>query len=260
MNPLTTSGPSRVELIGVEAGSRTDGETVSIVIPTRNRRVYLARLLHSIDELSGRQPLDVVVVLGPSSDGSADLLRDWGQASHRFETRVVHQEKGLGPGAARNLGLSKAQGNLVAFTDDDCIVHQEWLEYLPRSISLRNRVVGVGGRVLPLRGDWISRYYTYYRILEPPLTMQYLVTANCAVVRQEALRVGGFDGRIPTPGGEDIALSIKLQLAGWRFSFEPQAVVTHEFRCHIGDFVRTFRNYGRGCREATDRLMRGVTS
>jgi hypothetical protein len=52
-------------------------------------------------------------------------------------------------------------------------------------------------------------------------------------------------------------LSIKLRVAGWRFAYEPHAVVAHDFRSDLGDFVNTFRNYGRGCREATDRIFGG---
>lgn len=247
LGSISNAAPGRV---------RGSQRTVSIVVPTRNRSTALNRLLDSIDKLAGIPPLEVIVVLGPSSDTSGELVEDWGQRDHSFQPRVVYQSGGSGPGHARNKGLEEARGEIVAFTDDDCIVDSHWLDYLPCSISLENRVVGVGGRVLPLRGDWISRYYTYYRILEPPQTLQYLVTANCAISRHDALRVGGFDERIPTPGGEDIALSIRLQLVGGRFAFEERALVTHEYRGNVSDFVRTFKNYGRGCREATDRLLR----
>jgi mycofactocin glycosyltransferase len=240
-------------------GSETKG-SLSVVIPSKDRVGPLARVLRSLDDLVGRIPEEVLVVLAPSSDDSPRLLEHWKRESHRFEARVIFQEKASGPGQARNLGLVEARGESVAFTDDDCIVDPHWLEHLPRRISPEKGVVGTGGRVLPLRGDWISRYYTYYRILEPPPSLLYLVTANCAFLRQVALRVGGFDGRIPTPGGEDVALSIRLQLAGWRFEYEPLAVVTHEFRSNIPDFIRTFRNYGKGCREATDRIFGSVPS
>ena len=255
-SPDSTTSSDRTSQAADNRGS-TNPRSVSVVVPTRNRSAALRRLLDSLERLEGTAPVDVIVVLGPSSDSTRDLVEGWEGRSHRFEPRVVRQTGGSGPGHARNLGLAEASGEIVAFTDDDCIVDPHWLEYLPRSISSEHRIVGVGGRVLPLNGDWISRYYTYYRILEPPPTLQYLVTANCAIIRRDALRVGGFDEQIPTPGGEDVALSIKLQLDGGRFKFEDRAIVTHEYRASIRDLVRTFINYGRGCREATDRLLRG---
>ena len=153
------------------------------------------------------------------------------------------------------MGLEAASGDIVAFTDDDCIADADWLRFLVPRIDPSRKVVGAGGRVLPTERDWISRYYAYYRILEPPPILLYLVTANCAYWRAEAKRIGGFDEAIPTAGGEDVALSMRLRLAGWRFDYVPEALIRHEFRNSVLDFMRTFRSYGRGCRQATDRIF-----
>jgi GT2 family glycosyltransferase len=149
--------------------------------------------------------------------------------------------------------MSAAISEIVAFADDDCVVTEDWLRHLVPPIDRARGIIGCGGRVLPTAQDWISRYYAYYRVLEPPPSLLYLVTANCAYERNAALAVGGFDSAIPTPGGEDVALSIRLRRAGWQFAFAPDALVLHEFRPDIVDFARTFCNYGRGCRQVTDR-------
>lgn len=225
------------------------------MIPTRNRRIRLERLLGSVDRLRGLRPDEVVVVDGRSRDSTPEFLREWGAAPHSFDPVIVSQTDGTGPGHGRNLGMESTSADIVAFADDDCIVDPNWLGSLVSPIDTSRRIVGAGGRVLPTDIDWISRYYAYYRILEPPPSMLYLVTANCAYSRREALAVGGFDGSIPTPGGEDVALSIRLRRAGWTFKYVPDALVRHEFRPDVLDFLRTFRNYGRGCRQATDRIF-----
>ena len=229
--------------------------TVAIVVPTKNRRSRLERLLESIDRLRGLRPDEVIVIDGGSRDSSAEFLQEWSVRPHSFEPVVVSQTNGTGPGHARNLGLAATSADIVAFSDDDCIVDPDWLRLLVGPIDVSRRIVGTGGRVLPIGVDVISRYYAFYRILEPPPSMLYLVTANCAYSRQEAVEVGGFDSTIPTPGGEDVALSIRLRRAGWTFEYVSDALVRHEFRPDVMDFIRTFRDYGRGCRQATDRIF-----
>ena len=219
--------------------------------------MQLEPLLDSIERLRGTPPKEVVVVDGRSTDSTPEFLRGWELADHPFEPIVIDQKAGRGPGQARNLGLEAASGDLAAFTDDDCLVDPDWLWTLVPPIEPGRGVVGSGGRILPIGRDWISRYCAYYRILEPPPSMLYLVTANCAYSRKEALAEGGFDAMIPTPGGEDVALSLRLRRAGWRFEYVADSLVRHRFRPDVGDFARTFRNYGRGCREASDRIFGG---
>jgi glycosyltransferase involved in cell wall biosynthesis len=232
-------------------------KTVSLIVPTRNRRAKLERLLRSIDELRGNPLEEVIVIDGRSVDSTREFLREWSRAGHSFSPIVLNQDRGNGPGSARNLGMEATVSDIVAFTDDDCIPDPDWLRFLVPAVNKTHGVVGAGGRVLPTERDWISRYFAYYRILEPPPSMLYLVTANCAYSRVEAMNVGGFDGTIPTPGGEDVALSIRLRQAGWSFGYVPEALVRHEFRSDVSDFLRTFRNYGRGCRQASNRIFYG---
>ena len=246
---------------GLTPGARVMGglpgsvHGIAVVVPTRNRSRQLLRLLESLERLEGLVPDEVIVVHSDAGDGTSGVLADWTSRPHAFTARAVPQPPGFGPGDARNIGLRQARSRIVAFTDDDCIVDARWLSELVPAVDADSGVVGAGGSVLPTTPDFISRYYAYYRILEPPDSLLYLVTANCAYDRRAALEAGGFDAAIPTPGGEDVALSIRLRRRGKRFSFAPRAMVRHEFRGDIPDFLRTFRNYGRGCRQAVESEM-----
>jgi GT2 family glycosyltransferase len=93
---------------------------------------------------------------------------------------------------------------------------------------------------------------TYHRILEPPSSLSYLVTANCIYRRAALSRVGGFNEVVKTAGGEDPGLSFALGDLGYQFAFEPGAVVRHKYRESFRDFARTFFRYGRGCRLVVD--------
>lgn len=181
------------------------------------------------------------------------MLECWASAYHDFDAIVLKQQPAKGPAVARNFGTKVSSGEIVAFTDDDCVTHPYWISNLSRGMSRDRKIVGVGGRVLPVKQDFISRYYSYYKILEPPESLDYLVSANCCYFRDEVLDVGGFEEDIRKPGGEDVALSLKLAQRNWRFDKAEDAIIYHDYRSDVRDLGKTFWNYGQGCRRVTDR-------
>jgi glycosyltransferase involved in cell wall biosynthesis len=212
--------------------------SVSVVIPTYNRAASLERCLRALPE-----NVEVVIV----DDGSTDSTESVPGRVRHPRLRYLRKENG-GPASARNVGIRNSSGASVAFTDDDCLPTPGWVESLATRLQQEPPdVAGVGGRVLPLRRGLIARYSTFHRILEPPPSCSYLVTANCMYRREALEEVVGFDEAIRRPGGEDPELSFRVRAHGYRLVFEPTAVVRHEYRENLLDFVRTFYRYGRGC-------------
>jgi glycosyltransferase involved in cell wall biosynthesis len=87
---------------------------VSVIVPTRNRRVLLATALRCARAQRSVE-LEVVVVDDASTDGTADAVRSLGDRG----VRVVSLARGSGVSAARNTGISEARAPWVAFLDDD---------------------------------------------------------------------------------------------------------------------------------------------
>lgn len=221
--------------------------TVSVVVPTFNCSSQLTRLLDSFDRLEERIPLEVIIVDDKSTDETHKILKSWASDGHSFSPVLLRNETNHGPAKARNLGVMKASGDYVAFTDSDCIVDKRWLVEIMIPIDRDSKIVGVGGRVLPLKNDILSRFYHFHRILEPSESLLYLVTANCCYDRKAVMDVQGFDEDIRKPGGEDVALSLKLLRKGLRFTFSPSAIVYHDFKNDLRDFYRRHVRYGEGC-------------
>ena len=211
---------------------------VSVVIPTFNRKHSLVRCLESLS-----RSVEVIVIDDGSSDGTDEAVK------HIDHPHLIYtKQPNGGPAIARNTGISLASGHYIAFIDDDCVPVEDWPWPLVDRIELEGpECAGVGGRVLPLRNNLLSRYYTFHRILEPPESCSYLVTANCIFRRKILLSVGGFNSQIKQAGGEDAGLSINIRELGYHLSFEPNGVVFHEYREGLLDFIKTFYRYGRGC-------------
>jgi glycosyltransferase involved in cell wall biosynthesis len=199
---------------------------VSVVVPTRNRRPMLERCMAALAR-QRMNAFETVLV----DDGSSD---DTPQAAMRLreelplDLKYVRLSQSQGPARARNQGWRTAQAGLIAFTDDDCEPAPDWLPTLvQRMTNAAADIAGIGGRVEPAADGLVSRYMSYHRILEPPPSLSYLVTANCIYRRGALEEVGGFNERVRTAGGEDPGLSFALSERGYRFDFTAQAVFRH---------------------------------
>lgn len=230
---------------------------LSVVIPCYGRIELTKKLLNSL-ALSD-DDFEVVIVDDASPQPIAKLTLEF---QDRLDIKYVRQSHTRGPAAARNLGLHESRYDLIAFTDNDCVVSPDWAREL--AVYLRDapkRVAAVGGRVLAATSDVYSRYFTYHKILDPYFSQGrylYVVTANCAFRKSSLLEVGGFDEVLKAPGGEDPGLCFKLLEAGYQLHYRQEAVVYHHYRLGLVDFAKTFFRYGRGCRMQTDKFAKTI--
>jgi glycosyltransferase involved in cell wall biosynthesis len=118
----------------------------SIVVPTRNRAVLLERCLLALGELEyPRDEYEVLVVDDGSEPGMEGVVARFAGA---LRVRCLRAEGG-GPAAARNMALRVAEGEYVAFTDDDCRPDAGWLRAFDRAIAGLVTKVGGSGDSLP---------------------------------------------------------------------------------------------------------------
>ena len=122
-------------------------KTISIVIPTHNRVRKLQQLLKSIEKLNSI-PNEVIVVNDGSKDQTKIFLKKWELQPHDFISIVFNNITSLGPGAARNIGIQLATSEVIAFTDDDCIVLPSWISSIKNStLWNEKKIAGIGGKV-----------------------------------------------------------------------------------------------------------------
>lgn len=181
--------------------------TISVVIPAYNEEKYLPRTLASLAKLD-RKPDEIIVVDGGSTDATANVARQNGA------TVIVVPHRGIG--FARDKGLMKAKGDIIAFTDADTVVPREWLTKIEETLS-RPGIVGVFGGFRVPDGWWVYRGYINY--VQPWLNLLYYwlgipmaAGQNIAFLRKVGISVGGFpkDYKI----AEDIEMATRLKKAG----------------------------------------------
>jgi cellulose synthase/poly-beta-1,6-N-acetylglucosamine synthase-like glycosyltransferase len=205
---------------------------ISVVVPVRDGMPWLAVQLQALVDQQCVDEFEILVVDNGSIDRSAEVAREWANR-HRI-VRWMDGAAVVGPGAARNVGVGAAQGDLLAFCDADDVVRPGWLAACVTALGHADVVAGVF--------DFWSLNGYPASPLRPAATSQlgFLpagLGANLAVRRPAFDAAGGFaeDLRV----GEDIDLCWRLQLAGCRFETAPEAVVSK--RDHPG-FARSFRH------------------
>jgi glycosyltransferase involved in cell wall biosynthesis len=147
------------------------------------------------------------------SDGRAPRLR-------YIPVTRVH-----GPAAARNAGWRAAAGEIVAFTDDDCVPLLDWLSRGAASMEDESLAAVWGRLIMPLPAD-----PTDYELNAAELSRSVFVTANCFCRRGALAAVGGFDERFSMAWREDSDLMFSLLEHEGRIAPAPGAVVVHPIR------------------------------
>ena len=162
----------------------------------------------------------------------------------------------IGPASARNLGVKKATGNWILFVDSDCIPTDS---LLTGYLTANEGAVAYAGNIKSVGNGLLSNYYISQEILIPLKTEnserkfvpQYLITANCLVLKSAFEEINGFNEKIKIAGGEDVDLGLRLSQIG-RLEFALNSVVKHNFNDGILGFANRFRRYGKGNRIIED--------
>ncbi|GAB5415409.1 MAG: hypothetical protein Cons2KO_30120 [Congregibacter sp.] len=206
---------------------------LSLVVCTRNRARQLQAALASLDALVFDKPWELIIVDNGSTDETPEILGAF--AAESQQTVVLEHEPKPGLSKARNRGLSKARGELVAFTDDDCYPNSDYLQRLFFCFSGHD-VAFAGGRVLLF--DEKDLQITIQELNEgvsfqPGSFFKAGVVhgANMAFRRSVLLDLRGFDERLGAgarfKAAEDTDAMIRCSLAGYSGVYDPTIVVQH---------------------------------
>jgi len=218
--------------------------TVSIVIPVYNAASTISLCLDSIQRLNyPKDQFEVIVVDNGSNDGSDRIAKNY-DVTLLYETTIQSSYQ------ARNTGIAKAKGDLLAFTDSDCVVAADWLDNLAKYWD--DHTIGCfGGEVLSYEPNtMVEKFSDRYGmlaqsgVLNHPY-MPYLATANCAYRREVFDIIGLFNPYLYSGGDADICWRMQKQTE-FKIKFIPEAIIYHKHRVDIIGLYKQSKRYEYG--------------
>jgi glycosyltransferase involved in cell wall biosynthesis len=215
---------------------------ISVVVATRDRRPRLELLLDALAEQTlAPSRFEVIVVDDGSRDGTREELKR--RMGGEMRLRAIHRKAASGPAVARNEGWRAAEGQIVAFTDDDCEPSPRWLERLLGAAGERPGNVLQGPTEANPRE--VADLGLYSRTIVNRTLGPWYQTCNVAYPRELLEHLGGFDEAYPSPSAEDTDLAWRATEAGAPVSFVQGALVHHAVNdLGPGGMLRVARRWG----------------
>ncbi len=213
---------------------------VSVIVCSYNGGRTLEACLQSLKEID-YPDYEVVLVDDGSKDDTQQIA-----ARHTW-VRHVHQSN-MGLSYARNVGARAATGDILAYTDSDCMADPDWLYYLVNTL-LSGEYAGVGGpNISPPAEDWIQACVSASpggpsHVLLTDVVAEHIPGCNMAFHRWAFEMVGGFDVEY-RKAGDDVDFCWRLQGLGHVIAFSPAAIVWHYRRFTLGAFRKQQEGYG----------------
>ena len=213
----------------------------SVIVCTRNGSRTLEECLVSLENLRYPQ-FEIIVVDDGSTDASRQIIQ-----SHP-NIRYLFQEP-AGLSIARNTGANHATGEILAYTDDDCVVDRDWLTYL--AVAFRNpQYAAVGGPNIPppaqnrAQACVIAAPGGPAHVLLTDTTAEHVPGCNLAVRKSAFTEVGGFLPKYHA-AGDDVDFCWRLMERGMTIGFHPGAMVWHYRRFTVKGYLKQQIGYGK---------------
>jgi len=231
---------------------------VSVIIPVLNGERTIRECIVSLLKMD--YPVDrreILVVDNGSTDRTAEIVKS-------FPVRYLREER-RGASHARNRGIEASKGEILAFTDADCVVTTGWLQELVLGFDSEKTGVVVGEMVSYPPQTPAERYTAMWKPLRQIRTINYPVfpwfsSCNVAFRRNVFNQIGLFDPRFPAATCEDLDLSWRFfQNKNFELVHRPKSVVFHRHRVTTWGLFKQYQGYGYGqailCRKYPGRSL-----
>ncbi|WP_266202562.1 glycosyltransferase [Pontibacter kalidii] len=217
--------------------------TISIIIPTYHDWNRLSLCLQALERQSYPKEFIEIIVVNNASD---DQIPEWLDIPDNCRIIV---EKERGSYAARNTGIKLSEGEILAFTDSDCIPDINWIENAIRYFKEGPGIHRIGGRVELFyqtdKPNLAEAYETIYAFRQDLYVKDGgAVTANMISRRNVFEEVGLFNSNMYSGG--DNEWGQRATAKGFNIVYAPEVIVKHPARNKVRDLVRKARRISSG--------------
>jgi len=225
---------------------------ISIVIPTTGNVKFIKGLVESVNKLDYPKEKYELILIG---DKETELLEVNTDRAKKYGINTTLKYEPYAAGKKRNIGVDLAKGEIIAFTDDDTILKEDWLNNAVKHLNENTDYVGVGGpNFTPREGlpfakavgrIFGSKFLFSFRYTighAKPKEIEHNPTCNYILKKNVFKTVQFHDTLWP---GEDAEFDIRLIKNGFKILYAPDVVVWHHRRSRPLPFLKQMFNYGK---------------
>lgn len=210
-----------------------DNIFISIIIPAYDARSTIIKTLVSLHHQDYGGEREIIVV-NSSQDDTKDIIHN------KFpEVKVIQLEKRVFTGEAKNIGLKKARGNIIAFIDSDCKAESDWLSTILKRYRQGYKIVGGSiGNTNFRKIISKAEYFLELVQLSPgshERCVKLISTANCFIARDIFEEYGNFP---VIRKGVDMLFSHNLVEKGERILFAPEMKTSHACTTNFPHYLK----------------------
>lgn len=204
---------------------------ISVIIPNYNGEKTLELCLAAATSIND-EAFEIIVVDDGSDDRSIDIIK-------RFPCTLIESSPHAGASRARNLGAQMARGEILFFTDADCLLQDNTLSQIRLMLSQTDSSTIIGGTYTPKPYDpsFFSRFqsvFIHYSETRNPLQADYIATHAMVITTERFRSSGGFAEDL-WPILEDVEFSHRLRRAGVKLVMQQAIQVQHIFNFSLLD-------------------------
>lgn len=207
---------------------------ISIIFPAKNEGENVKTTLDSLFSVKTDYPFETIVINDKSTDNCCDFLQTYPQ---KEQVKLIHTV-GVGAASARNVGAENASGDYLIFCDAHLEFEDWWIDHLLQALLSEETdavtpVIGAIGdpQFTGCGQSLTSKLRTIWNPKQNDLFETAVLPGGCFAIKRTVFEdVGGFETGFRTWGHEDVELSIKLWLFGYRCHVQPTVKVLHLFR------------------------------
>jgi glycosyltransferase involved in cell wall biosynthesis len=214
---------------------------LSVIIPSYNSENTIENCLDSIlgQSFSG----DCEVILVDSSSDRTPLI----VAENYPGVNFTHLDEKTDPGTARNIGISKARGEVIAFIDSDCVAARDWLDRIWNAHKSSYNIIGGSVQIGNDKSNSVAwaGYISEFREFIPEQSkreVSHIPTCNISYKAKIFQIYGLFQGQYYPQ--EDLVFNHALSLSGERIFFDPVILVYHTHRTKLKEYLNHQRKIG----------------